>query len=37
MRRSLPGVLVSVMIALSVGTVAGKECHGVNFTEQAQV
>jgi len=25
------------MIALSVGTVSGKECHGVNFPEQTQV
>ena len=37
MRRSLPVVLVSTMIALSVGTVSGKECHGVNFLEQTQV
>jgi chalcone isomerase-like protein len=37
MRRSLPVVLVSAMIALSVGTVLGKECHGVNFPEQIQV
>ena|SRR5262245_47601633 len=37
MRRSLPGVLVSAMIVLSVGTVSGKECHGVNFPEQTQV
>jgi hypothetical protein len=37
MRRSLPGVLVSVMIALGVGTVSGKECNGVNFSEQTQV
>ena len=37
MRRSLPVVLVSAMIALSVGTVSGKECHGVTFPEQIQV
>src|SRR5215475_2834340 len=37
MRRSLPVVLVSAMIALRVGTVSGKECHGVNFPEQIQV
>ena len=37
MRRSLPGVLVSAMLGLSVGTVSGKECQGVNFPEQIQV
>ena len=37
MRRSLPVVLVSAIIALSVGPVSGKECHGVNFPEQIQV
>jgi hypothetical protein len=37
MRRSLPAVLVSVMIVLRVGTVSGKECHGVTFPEQTQV
>ena len=37
MRRSLPIVLVSAMIALSVGTVLGKECNGVSFPEQTQV
>src|SRR5215475_5031013 len=37
MRRSLPVVLVSAMIALRVGTVSGKECHGVTFPEQTQV
>ena len=37
MRRSLPVVLVSAMLALRVGTVSGKECHGVTFPEQTQV
>src|SRR5262249_39763736 len=37
MRRSLPIVLVSAMIALSGGTVLGKECNGVSFPEQTQV
>ena len=37
MRRSLPAVLVSVMMVLSVGPVSGKECHGVNFPEQTLV
>jgi len=37
MRRGLPVVFVSAMIALSVGTVSGKECNGVNFPEQTQV
>ena len=37
MRRSLPAVLVSVIMALSVGAVSGKECQGVNFSEQTQV
>jgi hypothetical protein len=37
MRRSLPAVLVSVMMVLSVGPVTGKECHGVNFPEQTTV
>ena len=37
MQRSLPVVLVSAMIALRVGTVSGKECHGVTFPEQTQV
>ena len=37
MRHSLPVVLVSAMIALRVGTVSGKECHGVTFPEQIQV
>ena len=37
MRRSLPVVLVSVIMALSVGAVSGKECQGVNFPEQTQV
>ena len=37
MRRSLSGVLVSAMLVLSVGTVSGKECQGVNFPEQTQV
>ena len=37
MRRSLPVVLVSTMLALRVGTVSGKECHGVTFPEQTQV
>ena len=37
MRRSLPVVLVSAMMALRVGTVSGKECHGVNVPEQIQV
>ena len=36
MRRSL-FVLVSLMIMVRVGTVAGKECHGVTFPEQTQV
>jgi len=36
MRRSLL-VLVSLMIMLRVGTVAGKECQGVTFPEQTQV
>ena len=37
MRRSLPVVLVSLMIVLRVGTVSGKECQGVTFPEQTQV
>jgi hypothetical protein len=37
MRRSLSAVLASVIMALGVGTVAGKACHGVNFPEQTQV
>jgi hypothetical protein len=37
MRRSLPVVLVSAILALGVGTVSGKECHGVNFPEQTQI
>jgi Chalcone isomerase-like len=37
MRRSLPVVLISVLIVLRVGTVSGKECQGVNFPEQTQV
>ena len=37
MRRSLPVVLVSAIIALRVGTVSGNECHGVTFPEQTQV
>src|SRR5262245_43755167 len=37
MRRSLPAVLLSVMMVLSVGPVSGKECHGVNFPEQTSV
>jgi len=36
MRRSLL-VLVSLMIMLRVGTVAGKECQGITFPEQTQV
>ena len=37
MRRGLPVVLVSAMIALGVGTVSGKDCNGVSFPEQTQV
>src|SRR5262249_6346914 len=37
MRRSLPAMLVSAMMVLSVGPVSGKECHGVNFPEQTSV
>lgn len=37
MRRSLSVVLVGAMMALSVGTVVGKECQGVNVPEQTQV
>ena len=37
MRRSFPVVLVSLMIMMRVGTVAGKECQGVTFPEQTQV
>jgi len=37
MRRSLPAVLVSAMMVLSVGPVSGKECHGVTFPEQTSV
>ena len=37
MRRSLPAVLVSVIMAWSVGAVSGKECQGVNVPEQTQV
>src|SRR5262245_47162232 len=37
MRHSLPAVLVSVIMVLTVGPVSGKECHGVNFPEQTSV
>lgn len=37
MRYRLPVVLVSVIMAWSVGTASGKECQGVNFPEQTQV
>ena len=37
MRRSLPALLVSAIIGLSVSTVSAKECRGINFPEQTQV
>ena len=37
MRHSLPALLVSAIMVLSVGAVSGKECKGINFPEQAQV
>jgi hypothetical protein len=37
MRRSLPALLVSASMMLSVGAVSGKECQGINVPEQAQV
>jgi len=37
MRHSLPALLVSAIMVLSVGAVSGKECQGINIPEQAQV
>jgi hypothetical protein len=37
MKRSLLFVLVSVLVACSIGVVHGKECQGVNFPEQVQI
>jgi len=37
MRRSLPALLVSAIIGLSVSAVVGKECRGINFPEQIQM
>ncbi len=37
MRHSLPALLVSAIMVLSVGAVSGKECKGINFPEQTQV
>jgi hypothetical protein len=37
MRRSLSALLVSAIMAFSVSTVSGKECHGITFPERTQV